>query len=215
MFEPPQEPEAIMNALAKTLAATLLLTAPTLVCAQRHEPVIGGPCEGCELVFAGLPSDLSWHARIAPEDEPGEPLRIEGTVTDAGGRPAAGVIVYAYHTDAEGIYPPAATRHGQLRGWARTDAAGRYRFDTIRPGAYPGRTTPQHVHMHVIEPGVATYWIDSIHFTDDPLFERIRSGESASPRGGSGIVTPSRGEDGTWQVRRDIALGAGVPGYRR
>lgn len=138
---------------------------------------------------------------------------LEGTVTDAAGRPAAGAIVYAYHTDDGGIYPAAATRHGALRGWARTGEDGRYRFETIRPGGYPGQSIPQHVHMHVIEPGRATYWIDDVHFTDDPRFDAERGRARESGRGGSGIVTPHRDDDGVWRARRDIALGKNVPGY--
>ena len=177
------------------------------------EPVIGGPCEGCELVFEGMPESPPAGARIAPPGEPGERLRIEGTVTGAGGRPAAGIVVYAYHTDTSGEYPRAATRHGRLRGWARTDAAGRYRFDTIRPGAYPGRQAPQHVHMHVVEPGRGPYWIDELQFTDAPLLPAARRKTSGRERGGSGIVTPIRDTAGAWQVRRDIRLAEAVPGY--
>jgi protocatechuate 3,4-dioxygenase beta subunit len=197
---------AISTAL---LTALLLLARPAPTTAD--EPVIGGPCEGCELVFVGMPENPTSHARIAPLDEPGEPLHIEGVVRTPDGEPAPGIIVYAYQTDATGIYPEAPTRHGRLRGWARTDGAGRYDFDTIRPGAYPGRTIPQHIHMHVIEPGRATYWIASIHFSDDPLLtsedrERLESG-----RGGSGLVDPKRNSAGAWVVRRDIVLGLGVP----
>jgi protocatechuate 3,4-dioxygenase beta subunit len=188
--------------------------------ATEHEPVVGGPCEGCEAVFQGLPEDLSSVARIAPRDEPGEPMRIEGRVTRADGAPAAGVIVYAYHTDIHGVYPrderlrgQAAYRHGTLRGWARTDDEGRYRFDTVRPGAYPDSDTPQHVHMHVIEPGLCTYYIDSIVFDDDPRLTADMRSQYDSGRGGPGLVTPRRDEDGTWRVERDIVLGEGIPGY--
>jgi len=155
-----------------------------------------------------MPEAIASRARVAPPAEPGQPLAIEGTVTDREGRPAPGVIVYAYHTDASGIYPRAATRHGRLRGWARTDEAGRYRFDTIRPGAYPGRSAPQHVHMHVIEPGVGTYWIADIVFTDDPLLSAGQRRPTGRERGGSGVATPASDGAGGWQVRRDIRLGA-------
>lgn len=177
------------------------------------EPVVGGPCEGCELVFAGMPEKLTSKARIAPADEPGEPLTIEGVVTDRDGRPAEGIVVYAYHTDASGIYPGGDTRHGRLRGWALTDRDGRYRFETIRPAAYPGRTVPQHVHMHVVEPGYATYWIDSIVFSDDPLLSEADRRDARDGRGGSGLVVPVEDGSGSWTVRRDIVLGLGVPGY--
>lgn len=184
-----------------------------------REPVVGLPCEGCEAVFVGLPESLEARARIAPQDEPGEPLRIEGTVRNRAGEPVEGVIVYAYHTDARGIYPrdpdlrgTAAHRHGRLRAWAETGADGRYRFDTIRPASYPETTTPAHVHMHVLEPGCCTYYIDSIHFLDDPFLDAEERRRQDDGRGGSGLVTPER-EDGVWAVERDVVLGEGVPGY--
>jgi protocatechuate 3,4-dioxygenase beta subunit len=189
-----------------TPVASLASTSP-------RAPVIGGPCEGCELVFEGMPKELSAQARIAPPDEPGEPLRIEGQVVTQEGAPAPGVIVYAYHTDKNGVYPQAATRHGRLRGWARTDANGRYVFETIRPASYPDSQVPQHVHMHVIEPSRATYYIDSIVFADDPLLDAEAREQSETARGGNGLVHPERDGEGVWRVRRDIHLGKGVPGY--
>ncbi|HWM93911.1 MAG TPA: hypothetical protein VN493_24350 [Thermoanaerobaculia bacterium] len=86
--------------------------------ARAREPVVGLPCEGCEAVFEALPSQLASSARIAPRDEPGEALRIEGTVRDGNGRPAPGVIVYAYHTDNRGIYPADERTRGLAQGMA-------------------------------------------------------------------------------------------------
>jgi protocatechuate 3,4-dioxygenase, beta subunit len=196
--------------LSTACAAPLALA--TRAFAAPNEPVIGGPCEGCEWVFDDLPKNPASTARIAPPAEPGRPLVIEGSVTTLAGAPAPGTIVYAYHTDDQGLYPPAGNRHGRLRGWARTDAAGRYRFDTIRPRAYPAREIPEHVHMHVIEPARGTYWIDDIRFTDDPL---LNDGNRRAPeRGGSGLATPHM-RNGAWHIRRDIILGRNIPGYPR
>ncbi|UCF68791.1 MAG: hypothetical protein JSV80_05745, partial [Acidobacteriota bacterium] len=146
--------------------------------------------------------------------------RIEGIVFDDNGRPATGVIVYAYHTDAGGVYPRdedlrghAAYRHGRLRGWVQTDERGRYRFETIRPASYPNSTIPAHVHMHIIEVGCCTYYIDSVKFDDDPLLSPVERKQLATGRGGSGLVAPRRDANGVWIVRRDIRLGEGVPGY--
>jgi protocatechuate 3,4-dioxygenase beta subunit len=186
---------------------------------RTQEPVVGGPCEGCEAVFVGLPTTLTWSSRIAPADEPGEPMLIDGVVTDRDGQPASGVIVYAYHTDVRGHYPQAdrsgaraATRHGTLRGWALTDAQGRYRFESIRPAGYPDTAIPAHVHLHVIEVGRCTYYIDDILFDDDP---RLTAAErrQARGRGGNGIAKPQRDTTGTWLVRRDIVLGEGIADY--
>lgn len=147
-------------------------------------------------------------------------MRIEGVVRDGDGRVTAGVIVYAYHTDARGVYPPgeddrgeAAKRHGRLRGWAMTGADGRYAFDTIRPAGYPGSDLPQHVHMHVLEVGRCTYYIDDILFEDDPRLTDSKRQRMTPGRGGSGVITPVRDASGTWVVRRDIVLGEGIPGY--
>lgn len=202
-----------------------LLSAPLLgllgATGARHEPVVGLPCEGCEAVFDGQPSTIPSHARIAPVGEPGEPLFLWGTVTNAAGNPQADVIVYAYHTDQGGLYPPttaavgkAARRHGRLRAWARTDRRGRYQFDTIRPGSYPGRDTPEHIHLHVIETGRATYYIDDAMFRDDPKLTPQQEQSLTHGRGGTGVAVPQR-RNGKWFVRRDIVLGVGIPGYPR
>ncbi|MBX3410566.1 MAG: hypothetical protein KF859_11845 [Phycisphaeraceae bacterium] len=184
-------------------------------------PIVGLPCEGCEGVFQGLPGELTSHARIAPEGEHGQPLRIEGVVTNERGRPARGIIVYAYHTDAAGRYPPhpdfrsgAAADHGRLRAWAITDSAGRYRFDTVMPAPYPQHDTPRHVHMHIIEPGRCTYYIDDLLFADDPLLTPSRRAALVGGRGGDGaVVEPLRDESGTLIATRNIRLGAGISGY--
>jgi protocatechuate 3,4-dioxygenase beta subunit len=206
------------------LALATLLAAPacraeTAAAPPAREPIVGLPCEGCEWVFEGMPAEPPSSARIAPPEEPGEPLRIEGTVRDGAGRPVPGVVVYAYHTDANGIYPrldPAPgrprVRHGRLRGWARSDETGRYAFDTIRPAGYPGTRIPQHVHLHVVEPGRCSYYIDDLQFDDDP---RLTAAERSRlrGRGGSGVAAPRRDPDGRWRATRDIVLGAKVPGY--
>lgn len=208
------------------LSAALFLVIPAVLASpEAHERLVGGPCEGCEAVFQGRPAALSASARIAGEGEPGEPLVLEGVVVNGAGKPRPGVIVYAYQTNARGVYPPdtrfrgqAAGRHGLLRGFARTDRNGKYRFETIRPASYPGQSVPQHIHMHVVEPGRCHYYIADLRFTDDPLMKG--QGGERNPRGGRGIVTPRRsrpdsGRPATWMARRDIVLGAGISDYAR
>lgn len=217
----PTHRRVVLIPLLRAFLVTLALSSPTRAAdaAPAREPIVGLPCEGCEAVFVGMPVAPPAQARIAPAEEAGEPLRIRGTVLTAGGKPAAGVIVYAYQTDANGLYPPdpaaaqAGVRHGRLRGWARTDASGNYRFDTIRPGGYPGTSIPQHIHMHVLEPGRCTYYIDDILFADDPRLSAQERARSDRGRGGSGIAAPTKGPDGIWDVRRDIRLGEKIPGY--
>jgi protocatechuate 3,4-dioxygenase beta subunit len=169
-------------------------------------------CEGCEAIrersFEGLgPSTV-----IPPPEEPGEPMVLHGRVLAADGKtPAAGVVIYAYHTNAAGVYPQHgdetgwARRHGNLRGWVKTGADGTYRFETIRPAPYPRAGPPAHVHLIVKEPDRREYWIDEVVFTDDPLVTPVYR-RAQQNRGGSGIVTPERDASGTWLVRRDIVL---------
>jgi protocatechuate 3,4-dioxygenase beta subunit len=179
--------------------------------------IAGNNCIG---PYEGMPATITSHERIAPLSEPGEPLTVTGRVLGPDGRPRAGVIVYGYQTDSHGVYPAvvpprsrASNYHGRLRGWARSDAQGRYTFDTIRPGSYGGN--PEHIHMHVIEPGCATYIIDELMFAGDPMFLRLtpEQRQSETPgRGGPGIGKLRRKGKG-WEVTRDIHLGENIPGY--
>ncbi len=197
----------------------LFVLLPLTACSQSHpERNVGGRCENCELIYAGIPSSIPANGRIAPAGEPGEGLAISGTVYRNDGKtPAGNVIVYLYHTDVNGIYPTdenatGRNPHGRLRGWVKTDARGSYSFSTIRPASYPNSEAPQHIHVIVKEDGVAPYWIDEYLFEDDPnLTEKERSRQEK--RGGSGLVRLTKNAQGIWQGRRDIILGKNVPGY--
>lgn len=204
------------------IAPIALLTLLLLACdagPASGTPVVGLPCEDCDAALDGMPARPPHRAPLAPPQEPGARLLLEGRVVDAAGRPVAGVVLYAHQTDATGVYPRAiatrdgpARRHGRLRAWVTTDADGRYAFDTIRPGRYPGRDLPAHIHLHVIERGCALYYIDDVMFRDDPALTPDAIRTLASGRGGSGIVTPRR-TGTTWHARRDIILGRAIPGY--
>lgn len=118
------------------------------------------------------PAALDSTGRIAPEDEPGTPLVIHGRVVAPDGRaPVSGVTVFAYQTDGDGIYsgPGKPGRPWRLQGWVVTDKAGRFEFRTIRPGSYPGRQVPAHVHLTVEAPEHGRQWTDELRFADDPL----------------------------------------------
>ena len=61
-----------------------------------------------------------------------------------------------------------------------TDARGRYRFTTIKPGAYPWRNhdnawRPAHIHFSLFgHVASATRLVTQMYFPDDPLFRSIR-----------------------------------------
>ena len=184
--------------------------------AQSTKPVLVGGCEGCDLMFAGMPKNLSSSTRIAATQ--GEPMRISGTIFQADGKtPASNVVLYVYHTDAKGYYTPGtgqteARQHGQLRGWMKTDAQGRYEFSSIKPAPYPGDQIPAHIHPIVLEPNGKHYWLEDYFFEDDRIVTaNMRANKN--PRGGRGILSLTKDAQGVWVGQRDLVLGLHVPGY--
>jgi protocatechuate 3,4-dioxygenase beta subunit len=78
----------------------------------------------------------------------GQPVELSGVVLTRGCRPVARALVDLWQADDVGDYDNKGFR---LRGHQYTDAEGRYRFRTVVPGAYPGRT--RHFHVKVQPPG--------------------------------------------------------------
>jgi protocatechuate 3,4-dioxygenase beta subunit len=118
------------------------------------------------------PKTLTSSGRIAPASEPGDPLVVHGrAVAEDGNTPVAGAVVFAYHTDREGLYnrPEAGPHSWRLRGWVQTAPDGRFEFTTIRPAAYPQNKIPQHIHLQIFLPDGRRYWADELQFADDPL----------------------------------------------
>lgn len=180
---------------------------------------IGGGCEGCEAVFEYGSKKLTSIDTLPDFKDPGPKLEISGTIFQADGKtPAGNVILYIYHTDQKGVYPQKgnetgwAKRHGYLRGWIKTNADGKYKFYTLRPASYPNSRAPQHIHPVVKEPNRNEYYIDEYLFTDDPFLDENEKANQRK-RGGSGIITLTKRQDGTWVGKRDIVLGLNIPNY--
>jgi protocatechuate 3,4-dioxygenase beta subunit len=72
----------------------------------------------------------------------GTPVTLAGFVLTRSCRPVANALVNLWHADDSGEYDNVGFR---LRGHQFTDAEGRYLFETIVPGLYPGRT--RHFHL--------------------------------------------------------------------
>lgn len=166
-------------------------------------------CEWCGAMDAPADSELSASMTIAGEGEPGERIILRGRVLSSdGATPASDVLVYAYHTDAEGQYrrngdeTGNGQRHGALRGWLRTDAEGRYEIRTIKPAGYPGRPDPQHVHVTLTPRGGDERWVDEFWFEGDP---RITPGLRSRVEQGA-IVRLQRRESGELVGERDLRL---------
>ena len=120
-------------------------------------------------------------ARIAAPDEPGTPLVVHGRVFRSDGvTPAAGVVVFAYQTDARGLYNKPLASGWRLRGWAKSDAQGHFEFRTIRPASYPISGPPAHIHLTLDGPGLRRRWTEDIEFSDDPVLTEAHKQRSAA-----------------------------------
>ena len=146
-------------------------------------------------------------AVLIPPGEPGEPLVVTGTVYRSDGEtPTAGITLYAYHTDAEGLY--SATNDNtnpRLKATLQTDAGGRYELRTIRPAPYPGGGVPAHIHYRLSGDGLAEQRLD-LHFAGDPyLSERQKERSARLGRFGSIRKLISDGNGG-WRCVYDLRL---------
>jgi protocatechuate 3,4-dioxygenase alpha subunit len=115
---------------------------------------------------------------IAAPDVPGERIRVEGVVIDGTGSPVKDVLLEVWQADSNGIYPhPEDPRHDQVakgfRGWGRviTDFdTGVWSFDTIKPGATPGRagrTQSPHISFWLVARGINIGLNTRMYFPED------------------------------------------------
>jgi protocatechuate 3,4-dioxygenase beta subunit len=111
----------------------------------------------------------------------GERIIVHGRVLDEDGHPVPGTLVEVWQANSAGRYRHPADEHDAPldpnftgSGHLLTDAEGRYRLLTIRPGAYPWRNhenawRPAHIHFSVFGPAFATRLVTQMYFPGDPL----------------------------------------------
>jgi protocatechuate 3,4-dioxygenase, beta subunit len=116
------------------------------------------------------------------EGEPlGERIIVQGRVLDEDGRPIPNTLVEVWQANAAGRYAHRVDDHPapldpNFSGAGRTltDAEGRYRFVTIKPGAYPWRNHPNawrpaHIHFSLFGTSFLSRLITQMYFSGDPL----------------------------------------------
>ena len=140
---------------------------------------IGGPVFGEQALEPG-DSDLTTPGSGEPL---GERIIVQGRVTDEDGRSIAGALVEVWQANAAGRYRHEIDRHPapldpNFAGAGRclTDAEGRYRFVTVKPGAYPwgnhpNAWRPAHIHFSLFGRLFAERLVTQMYFPGDPLFE--------------------------------------------
>jgi len=105
---------------------------------------------------------------FAADSPGGDRVALVGFALDPSCRPLAGALIELWHCDAAGVYDSDGFR---LRGHQFTDAQGRWRFDTIVPGLYPGRT--RHFHLKA-QPRGGRVLTTQLYFPGEPGNTRDR-----------------------------------------
>ena len=146
----------------------------------------------------------------------GDILHLSGRVREAMGNAIAGARVEIWQCDGQGRYHHAGDRRGgdaadpDFQGFGRTqtDAEGLYRFRTIVPVPYPGRTP--HIHVNVLAPGRAPF-VTQIYVRAHPLNARDvlfrRLGADAQERVAIDLTPVADIELGARQGVFEIVLG--------
>jgi protocatechuate 3,4-dioxygenase, beta subunit len=123
-------------------------------------------------------ADLS---RVDGRDAMGQRIIVAGRVTDDADRPVAGAMIELWQANAAGRYHHERDAHDapldpNFRGAGRvfTDGDGRYRFVSIKPGAYPWRNhpnawRPNHIHFSLFGPTWGARLVTQMYFPGDPL----------------------------------------------
>ena len=122
---------------------------------------------------------LGEHDRDLTRQHPGEPLGER--IVDEDGRPVPDTLVEIWQANAAGRYVHVVDQHPAPldpnftgAGRAVTDAQGRYRFTTIKPGAYPWKNhanawRPAHIHFSLFGPSFLSRLVTQMYFPGDPL----------------------------------------------
>ncbi|MGL4232998.1 MAG: protocatechuate 3,4-dioxygenase subunit beta [Casimicrobium sp.] len=124
-------------------------------------------------------ADLTKHGAAEPQ---GQAITVSGRVVDEDGKPVRDSLIEVWQCNAAGRYAHAKDDHDAPldpnffgHGKMLTDGEGRYKFKTIKPGAYPwgnhhNAWRPAHIHFSLFGNVYAQRLVTQMYFPDDPLF---------------------------------------------
>jgi protocatechuate 3,4-dioxygenase beta subunit len=113
----------------------------------------------------------------------GERIVVKGRVMDELGRPVRHTLVEIWQANAAGRYVHKVDQHDAPldpnflgAGRTLTDAEGRFKFYTVKPGAYPwgnhfNAWRPNHIHFSLLGDCLASRLVTQMYFPGDPLLE--------------------------------------------
>jgi protocatechuate 3,4-dioxygenase, beta subunit len=125
-------------------------------------------------------ADLTINGR-KDHDPLGERIIVTGRVLDEDGRPVPDTLIEIWQANAAGRYIHVVDQHAapldpNFFGGGRTitDSEGRYRFLTIKPGAYPwgnhyNAWRPNHIHFSLFGHSFGQRLVTQMYFPGDPL----------------------------------------------
>jgi protocatechuate 3,4-dioxygenase beta subunit len=105
-------------------------------------------------------------ADLREQGASGRPVELSGLVLTRRCRPIAGAVLDLWHADDKGVYDTGGFRY---RGHLVTGADGTFRFHTIMPAIYTGRT--RHYHFKVQAPG-SRLLTTQLYFPNEPANRR-------------------------------------------
>jgi protocatechuate 3,4-dioxygenase beta subunit len=168
--QPPYHFPQYVSSIARSPRMPLMVLPETLT--ERTGPVFG----------RGLirPHDDDLTAQHQG-DPIGERILVHGRVLDEDGRPVRGALIEVWQANAAGRYRHKVDNHDapldpNFSGAGRvlTDEDGRYRFKSIKPGAYPwgnhhNAWRPAHIHFSLFGAGILSRLVTQMYFPGDPL----------------------------------------------
>lgn len=141
---------------------------------------VTGPAGAWDRLMGPAMADMTAQHRGEPQ---GQRIVVTGRVLDEAGKPVPNTVVEIWQANAAGRYihakddwPAPLDPNFSGAGRVVTDADGRYRYVTIRPGAYPwgnhkNAWRPAHIHLSLLGPAFSTRLVTQMYFPDDPLIE--------------------------------------------
>jgi protocatechuate 3,4-dioxygenase alpha subunit len=145
---------------------------------------------------------------VVPEESTGA-IRISGVITDGAGQPVPDGVIETWQADEWGRFDhpddPRGASGSPFRGFGRclTDADGRFRIVTVKPGALGDGQAP-HIDVSVLARGLLDRLVTRIYFPDEPTANALDPVLAQVPphRRSTLIAVPS----GAGALRFDIRL---------
>ena len=161
----------------------------------------------------------NFNNQLVKENTLGERIRLEGQVFDGLGLPLRDVLIEIWQADANGVYPSAADIQGKVvdpnfLGWGRTGAdfeTGFWSFNTIKPGAVPGRkgtTQAPHIALIIFARGINIGLNTRVYFDDEAeanVQDPVLKGIEWAPRRQT-LIAKREERDGEVVYRFDIRM---------